>query len=59
MRNWNPIQELIPTPIDAHQYEENLAELAEILYEYLSKLDHSKPIGPDLHDRDEKENRHE
>lgn len=57
MRNWNPTSELIPTPIDTHLYQENLAELAEILYEYLSKLDSSKPTGPELHT--EKENRHE
>ena len=55
------LQELIPTPINAHQYEENLAEIAECLYDYFQKLDPaSTPTGPELPvDYQDQEVRHE
>lgn len=46
------LQELIPTPIDTHQYDENLAEIAECLYDYFHKLDLKNiPTGPELQDQ--------
>jgi hypothetical protein len=60
MNNWNPTPSLIPIPIDAKQYEENLAEIAECLYDYFRKLDPNIPIGLELPHQDlNKEVRHE
>lgn len=46
MRKWEPVPTLIPAPVETHQYEQILAEVAEILYKSLKLAEKSKKVSP-------------
>ena len=46
MKNWKPTPTLIPAPVDNSQYEQNLAEVAEILYKSLKLAEKVKNVSP-------------
>lgn len=45
MRKWEPVPTLIPAPVDSHQYEQSLAEVAEILYKSLKLAEKVKNVS--------------
>ncbi len=46
MRKWEPVPTLIPAPVDPRQYEQCLAEIAEILYKSLKLAEKTKNVSP-------------